>query len=254
MAGQCVLITGGAGGIGSALARRLVGRGDSVVLFGRRAEAVEGLAAELGESALAVPGDSGKVEDLDRAVAEAVGRFGKLVGLAHCVGSIRLKPLHLTTPEEFAETLHVNLTTAFLATRAALGPMRGQGAGSIVLMSTVAASQGLSNHETIAAAKAAIEGLVRSAAITYARQNVRFNAVAPALTETPLSAPLLRNEASRSFSEAMHPLGRLGKPDDVAAAVAFLLGPEAGWVTGQVWGVDGGLGAGLAPPRPVAKP
>ncbi len=254
MAGQCVLITGGAGGIGSALARRLVGRGDSVVLFGRRAEAVEGLAAELGESALAVPGDSGKVEDLDRAVAEAVGRFGKLDGLAHCVGSIRLKPLHLTTPEEFAETLHVNLTTAFLATRAALGPMRGQGAGSIVLMSTVAASQGLSNHETIAAAKAAIEGLVRSAAITYARQNVRFNAVAPALTETPLSAPLLRNEASRSFSEAMHPLGRLGKPDDVAAAVAFLLGPEAGWVTGQVWGVDGGLGAGLAPPRPVAKP
>ncbi len=254
MAGQCVLITGGAGGIGSALARRLVGRGDSVVLFGRRAEAVEGLAAELGESALAVPGDSGKMEDLDRAVAEAVGRFGKLDGLAHCVGSIRLKPLHLTTPEEFAETLHVNLTTAFLATRAALGPMRGQGAGSIVLMSTVAASQGLSNHETIAAAKAAIEGLVRSAAITYARQNVRFNAVAPALTETPLSAPLLRNEASRSFSEAMHPLGRLGKPDDVAAAVAFLLGPEAGWVTGQVWGVDGGLGAGLAPPRPVAKP
>lgn len=254
MAGQCVLITGGAGGIGSALARRLVGRGDSVVLFGRRAEAVEGLAAELGESALAVPGDSGKVEDLDRAVAEAVGRFGKLDGLAHCVGSIRLKPLHLTTPEEFAETLHVNLTTAFLATRAALGPMRGQGAGSIVLMSTVAASQGLSNHETIAAAKAAIEGLVRSAAITYARQNVRFNAVAPALTETPLSAPLLRNEASRTFSEAMHPLGRLGKPDDVAAAVAFLLGPEAGWVTGQVWGVDGGLGAGLAPPRPVAKP
>jgi NAD(P)-dependent dehydrogenase (short-subunit alcohol dehydrogenase family) len=253
MAGQSVLITGGAGGIGSNLARRLVSRGDSVVLFGRRAEALESLAYELGESSLAVAGDAGRLEDLERAVALAVERFGKLDGLAHCVGSIRLKPLHLTSPEEFAETLHVNLTTAFLATKAALGAMRKQGSGSIVLVSTVAASQGLNNHETISAAKGAIEGMVRSAAITYARQQIRINAVAPGLTETPLAAPLLRVEASRAFSEAMHPLGRIGQPDDVAAAIAFLLGPESSWVTGQIWGVDGGLGAGLAPPRAVAK-
>src|SRR5947209_7784583 len=103
MAGQSVLITGGAGGIGSALARRLVARGDSVVLLGRRAEAVEALAADLGESALAIPGDAGRLEDLERAAAGAVERFGKLDGLAHCVGSIRLKPLHLTTLEEFSE-------------------------------------------------------------------------------------------------------------------------------------------------------
>ncbi len=253
MAGQVVLITGGAGGIGSALARRLVGRGDSVALFGRRAEAVETLAAELGEAALAISGDAGSVEDLDRAVSMAVERFGRLDGLAHCVGSIRLKPLHLTTPEEFAETLHVNLTTAFLATRAVLKRLRGQGSGSVVLVSTVAARQGLNNHETIAAAKGAIEGMVRSAAITYARQDIRINAVAPGLTETPLAAPLLRNEASRAFSESMHPLGRLGKPEDVAAAIAFLLGPESSWITGQILGVDGGLGAGHAPPRAVAK-
>ncbi len=255
MASRGVLITGAAGGIGSALARLLVERGDGVVLFGRRHGPLEGLAAELGDQAVASPGDAGNLGDLERAAALAVDRFGGLDGLAHCVGSILLKPLHLTSPEEFAETVHVNLVTAFLACRAALGPMRAQKqkGGSIVLISTVAAQQGLNNHETTAAAKAAIEGMVRSAAITYARSHIRFNAVAPALVDTPLSAPLLHNEAARAISTSMHPLGRLGKPGDVASAIAFLLGPEAGWVTGQVWGVDGGLGAGLSPPRLVTQ-
>ena len=247
----CVLITGGAGGIGSALARRLVAQDRAVVLFGRRAEPLEALASEFGDAALAVPGDATKLADLEGAVAKAVERFGRLDGLAHCVGSIRLKSLHLTTPEEFVETLTVNLVSAFLASKAALGAMRTRNSGSVVLVSTVAARQGLNNHETIAAAKAGIEGLVRSAAITYARSGIRFNAVAPALTDTPLAAPLLRSEAARSFSEGMHPLGRIGTADEVASVIAFLLGPDAGWITGQVWGVDGGLGAGLAPPRAV---
>ncbi len=224
------------------------------MLFGRRTEPLQAMAATLGDAnALAVAGDARRLDDLDRAVAAAVERFGRLDGLAHCVGSIFLKPIHLTSPEEFTGTLETNLTSAFLAARAVLAPMRRQGSGSVVLVSTVAARQGLNNHETIAAAKAGIEGLVRSAAMTYARSGIRFNAVAPGLTETPLAAPLLRTDASRAFSEAMHPVGRLGTPDDVARVIDLLLGPEAGWITGQVWGIDGGLGAGLAPPRPSTR-
>ena len=247
-----VLITGGAGGIGSALARRVVAAGGSVVLFGRRPEPLQTLAVELGDAALAVPGDAGSAEDLARAVAAGVEKFGGLDGLAHCVGTIKLKPLHLATEQEFEETLRANLTTAFLAAKAALVEFRRVNKGSVVLVSTVAVRQGLNNHELIAAAKGGVEGMVRSSAITYARQNIRFNAVAPGLTETPLAAPLLRTEAARAFSQGMHPLGRVGTADEVAGLIAYLLSPESSWVTGQVWGIDGGLGAGLAPPRVTA--
>lgn len=225
-----------------------------MILFGRRLEPLKSLAAELGDQALACPGDACLPEDLDKAVQAGVAQFGGLDGLAHCVGSITLKPLHLASPEEFAETIQINLTSAFLACRAILGVLRGQSQGSIVLVSSVAARQGLNSHELIAAAKGGIEGMVRSAAITYARQGIRFNAVAPGLTETPLAAPLLRNAAGRAFSEALHPIGRLGRPNDVSSLIAWLLGPESSWVTGQFWGVDGGLGAGLAPPRVTIPP
>jgi NAD(P)-dependent dehydrogenase (short-subunit alcohol dehydrogenase family) len=111
----------------------------------------------------------------------------------------------------------------------------------VVLISSAAAMEGLANHEAIAAAKAGILGLTLSAAASYAGQNLRVNAVAPGLTETPLTAALTGNETSRRVSEAMHALGRLGKPEDIARAIVFLLDPANNWITGQVLAVDGGL-------------
>ena len=120
--------------------------------------------------------------------------------------------------------------------------MKGEG-GSIVFVSTAAASIGLPNHEAIAAAKGGIEALVRSAAATYGKSGIRVNAVAPGLVETPLTQRITASESARAGSEAMHALRRIGQPEDVAGAILWLLSNEAAWVTGQTFGVDGGLGA-----------
>jgi NAD(P)-dependent dehydrogenase (short-subunit alcohol dehydrogenase family) len=115
------------------------------------------------------------------------------------------------------------------------------GGGSIVLLSSAVAQRGMINHEAIAAAKAGVVGLALSAAATYARYNIRVNCVAPGLTRTPLTHVLTKNEVSLKASTALHPLGRIGEPDEVASAIRWFLSPDQSWVTGQVLAVDGGL-------------
>ena len=236
---QIVLLFGGAGGIGSALARKLGQRGDTVILAGRNATRLAETAAPLGmEHAVCDVTQSAAVDAL---VADVVARHGHLDGVAHCVGSILLKPAHLTSDAEWAETLSLNLTSAFHVLRASVRAMKN--GGSIALVSSVAARRGLANHEAIAAAKAGLIGLTLSAAASYARQRIRVNCVAPGLVRTPLSSALTANEATLKFSTALHPLGRIGEPDDVASALAWMLSPEQSWVTGQVLGIDGGMGS-----------
>ena len=173
------------------------------------------------------------------AVDYAFEKAGEIDGVVNFSGSLLLKSAHLTSKEQYQEVIDASLTTAFATVHSA-GKHMNKG-GSVVLLSSSAAMHGISHHEAIAAAKAGIIGLTISAAATYAPMNLRFNAVAPGLTETYLTAKLTSNETSRKFSENMHPLGRLGKPEDVARAIAFFLEPKNSWITGQVLAVDGGL-------------
>ena len=242
-----VLITGGSGGIGAETARRLVARGARVALVARDAERLARVASECGASAF--PGDVLDPEAMAAIVERVEGEVGPIDGLVHAVGSIVLKPLRALSLDDWRATLEINATSAFIVVKSVVTKMMRRRRGSVVLFSTVAARTGLQNHEAIAAAKSAVEGLVRSAAISYSRYGVRFNAVAPGLTETELSRSLWSNEAMLKASTAMHPLGRIGQPADVAAAAAYLISDDASWVTGQIIGVDGGLGTGSAPAR-----
>lgn len=235
---QAGVILGCSGGIGKCLTKRLADAGWSLVGVGRDAGRLDELQRLSG--IVPVVGDASDPAVVEKAVSTCVERFGGITGMTNCVGSITLKPAHLTTPEEFSETIRQNLTTAFLAVRSAAPAMKA--GGSIVLMSSAAARIGLASHEAIAAAKAGVIGLTLSAAASYASRGIRVNAVAPGLTRTPLAEKITSNPASEKASSAMHPMGRLGEPDEVAAAIAWLLDPANSWITGQVIGVDGGLG------------
>lgn len=213
--------------IGGATARRLRDGGHRVITTARDRSVIE--------PDLIL--DATDFDAVDRAVAGA----GELDGIAVFAGSMLLKPAHQTSREQYDGIVAASLTTAFAAVRAAGKHLRG--GGSVVLTSSAAALAGLSNHDAIAAAKAGVIGLTLSAAASYAARDLRINAVAPGLVQTRLTAGLTANDTSRKLSEAMHPLGRLGEPDDVARAVEFLLDPANAWITGQVLGVDGGLGS-----------
>jgi len=239
----CTIIFGATGGIGSAVVRRLAKEGNNLVLAGRDRDKLEALAEETSSRTAVVDvTDSRAVEECVQQVQQT---SGEVRGVAHCVGSLLLKSARLTSDEEWDRTIRLNLTSAFYVLRSSVKAMQSNG-GSIVLMSSAAAQVGLKNHEAIAAAKAGIEGLARSAAASHSRYGIRVNCVAPGLVETPLTARLTANEASLRAATSMHALGRIGQPEEIASAISWLLDPRQGWVTGQVIGVDGGLSRILA--------
>lgn len=231
-------IFGAYGGIGRTLAARLAREGSNLALVGRNEEKVKTLASEL--NALALCADIAQPNRAQECLDQVFAKWGRVDGVVNLCGSILLKPAHLTNLEEFEQTLKTNLYTAFYTVQAAAKTMMKTG-GAIVLVSTGAARIGVPNHEAIAAAKAGVEGLTLSAAATYANRGIRVNCVAPGLTRTPLSERITSNDSSLKASLAMHPLGRIGEPEDIASAISWMLSSEQSWMTGQTIAIDGGL-------------
>ncbi len=225
--------------VGSETSRRLRASGASLLVAGRNDARIASLAAELDSPYRVL--DATAIDQVEECIDHGFETMGSVTGIVNCVGSVLLKRAHLTSPDEWHDTIAVNLTSAFATVRAGCKVMRKTG-GSIVLMSTAAARTGLPNHEAIAAAKAGVIGLMQSAAASYAPQGIRINAVAPGLVKTGMTERIWSNERSAAASLSMHALGRLGEPKDVASLIVWLLQPENDWVTGQVFGVDGGLG------------
>ncbi|NBX17230.1 MAG: SDR family oxidoreductase [Proteobacteria bacterium] len=188
---------------------------------------------------IALQGSPFDEDFLKQSVQTGLEKFQALNGYAHFSGSILLKPLHLTRADEWQDVMGRHVTTAFLGLKAVLPTFRQQGHGSCVLISSTAARIGLQNHEAIAAAKGALEALVRSCAATYAP--VRFNAVAAGLTRSRMSQRIVDNENSLKASLNLQAIQALSEPEDPAQTVSFLLGQQSRMITGQVIATDGGL-------------
>ena len=232
------LVTGARGGIGSAVVERLREAGHRVAAVGRDAASLAGVAADAH-----LPFDTTLPEGAAGAIEACKSQLGAAPALlAHCVGSTLIAPLHRTSAAQYRELMRVNLDSAVFMLQAWVEALRGAGTGgAAVLVSSVVARIGVANHEAIAAAKGGVEALARSAGATYSAVGLRVNAVAPGMTDTPMTAGMLRLDAMREGAGKQYPLGGVQTAPQVADTIAWLLSDGAARLTGQVIAVDGGF-------------
>ena len=228
------VILGATGSIGSALAKSLVNSGDEVHLVGRDEDSLSSLANELNSSYTTC--DVFEENFTDKILSD-LGEI-PVDGLAYCVGSIDLKPLKLTKKSDFMQSFNLNLVSAAEIIKALAEKLK-QNKGSIVLFSTVAVKQGFPNHAIVSSAKGAVEGLTLALAAEFA-PNIRINCIAPSLTKSKISEFILKNEKMAESIAKMHPLKRVGEGSDSSSFAKFLLSEESSWITGQIFGIDGG--------------
>ena len=246
---KVAIVTGAGTGLGRAIAIMFAREGAKVALNGRRKEPLEKVAAEIaqaGGTALPCAGDVTKAADVKRMVEATVKAFGRLDILVNNAGGIPERgPVLGMSEEGFRKTLDVNLTSAFLCSKQAL-PELIKTRGNIVNVASLAGLRGAPNNTAYGAAKGGMVILTKDMAVDYAPQGVRVNAVCPAYVETDLNRDFIADLKKTGEYEAlvkMHPLGRLGEPDDVAYAAVYLASDEAKWITGLPLSVDGGIAA-----------
>jgi 3-oxoacyl-[acyl-carrier protein] reductase len=229
--GKNILVVGGSSGIGLSLVKLLHQQNASIYVVSRSIS--EQWPADIHFLKADV---TGSLEAMEMFLPQ------QLHGLVYSVGSITLKPFNRLTADDFLNDFQLNVLGAARIIQQAIKPIKNAGSSSIVLISSVAAKTGMPYHASISAAKGAVEGMALSLAAELAAQQIRVNVVAPSLTDTPLAQSLLSSPEKRDASAKRHPLGKIGQPEDISQLIAFLLSDESCWITGQVIGVDGGLG------------
>jgi 3-oxoacyl-[acyl-carrier protein] reductase len=239
LSGRAALVTGASGGIGGAIARALHAQGATVALSGTREAPLAALASELGDRAHVLPcdlGDAAAVEALPKLAAEAMGAVDILVNNA---GLTRDQLFMRMSDEDWARVIEINLTSAMRLSRGVLRGMMKARWGRIVNVTSIVGVTGNPGQANYAASKAGMIGMAKSLAAEVAGRGITVNCIAPGFIETAMTEKLTEEQKSRIFAQI--PAGRMGAPEEIAAAAVFLAAPEAAYVTGQTIHVNGGM-------------
>ena len=239
ISGKTALVTGASGGLGSAIAAALHGQGASVVLSGTRVEALEAVAADLGERTFVVPANLGDAESLDALAKQAEAATGQLDILVNNAGLTRDNLAMRLKDDDWETGLNVNLTAAFRLSRAVLRGMMKRRWGRIVGITSIVGVTGNPGQANYAASKAGMIGMAKSLAQEVASRGITVNCLAPGFIETAMTDALGDQQQEKLLSAI--PAGRMGTPADIAAGVVYLASEEASYVTGQTLHVNGGM-------------
>ncbi len=243
LANKTAIITGGGSGIGQACAWAFYQEGANVVLFGRREDKLKETAQELGSRAMTVSGDMTRSEDLDRLVQETLSKFHRIDILVNNAGLFKGAPLHEISDEQYDEMMNINMRAVFQLTRRVLPVMMEQKSGNIIHISSILGIIAVPQVAVYNISKGALNQFSRSIAVEYGSYGIRSNSICPGLIETDMTADLMKDEALMQEWSKGYPIGRFGKPEDVASACLFLASDESSFITGTVLPVDGGFTA-----------
>ena len=240
---KTAIITGGGSGIGQACAWAFYQEGANVVLFGRREDKLKETAQELGSRAMTVSGDMTRSEDLDRLVQETLSKFHRIDILVNNAGLFKGALLHEISDEQYDEMMNINMRAVFQLTRRVLPVMMEQKSGNIIHISSILGIIAVPQVAVYNISKGALNQFSRSIAVEYGSYGIRSNSICPGLIETDMTADLMKDEALMQEWSKGYPIGRFGKPEDVASACLFLASDESSFITGTVLPVDGGFTA-----------
>jgi NAD(P)-dependent dehydrogenase (short-subunit alcohol dehydrogenase family) len=221
--------------------------GARIALVGRRKDRIEEVAREIGDHAFAIAADVSKTGEISRLIDETVRRFGGLNFLLNNAGTLHVGTAEQITEDQWDQTFNVNVRSVWLLSRAALPHMRKSAGGSIVNVASILGLVGARNRAAYAASKGAVVQLTKAMAIDHGHENIRVNAICPSFVETELTERLVGQVADaaafRRERIAAHPIGRLGRPEDIAGLAIYLASDESSWMTGTALPVDGAYAA-----------